>query len=324
MAARSLLSLLSLKAAILLTIPLGAQAAKIEHYTPLAPGACYGDSAVLRTFDLEGRPMQLSVDTRSLRTRIEPRSTLPARPCGDSRYTRLLAQASAAPWPLQNDGITRGKAGLYLSTDLCPSSKKGYERRLYQALIGHFSHPVPVALFITKRWIDRHPGAFRELKAWDDNGSLAVTWGNHTAAHHYHPGKPLRENFVLSPEENLSADIQELEKALIQRGVTPSVFFRFPGLVSDRKAVETVTRLGLITVGTDAWLAKGQKPKAGSIILLHGNGNEPRGVEIFLKMLDEGKIRDLRPLEELGTPTNPLPSLPQKRESTAQSPAKAI
>jgi len=296
---QSLLSSLSIKTALLLLFPLYATAAKVEHYTPVTPPTCYGHSAILRTFDLDGRRMQLVVDTTTLRTRIRPMAKTPGHPCGDSRYTRLLARAAAAPWPLQNDGITHGKKGLYLSTDLCPSSKKGYERRLYQALIRHLPRPVPVTLFITKHWIDKHPEAFEELRAWDRNGSLAITWGNHTAWHHYHPGKPLRENFVLSPEENLSADILELEKTLIERGVTPSVFFRFPGLVSDRKAVETVTRFGLVTVGTDAWLAKGQSPKAGSIILLHGNSNEPRGVEIFLKMLDEGKIGDLHPLEGL-------------------------
>jgi len=293
----SLLTIITIT--LFLLFPIHASAAKIEHYTPVTPPACYGNSAILRTFDLEGRRMQLVVDTTTLRTRIRPMVKTPGHPCGDSRYTRLLAQASAAPWPLQNDGITHGRKGLYFTTDLCPSSKQGYERRLYQALIDHLPRPVPVTLFITKRWIDRHPEAFRELKARDRNGSLAITWGNHTARHHYHPGKPLKENFVLSPEENLSADVLELEKNLIERGVTPSVFFRFPGLVSDRKAVETVTRLGLITVGTDAWLAKGQKPKTGSIILLHGNRNEPKGVEIFLKMLDDGKIGDLHPLEEL-------------------------
>jgi len=107
---------------------------------------------------------------------------------------------------------------------------------------------------------------------------------------------------VLSPEENLSRDILTLEKTLLERGIVPSVFFRFPGLVSDKKSIETVTGLGLVTIGSDAWLAKGEKPKEGSIILLHGNGNEPEGIEIFLKILHNGGISELDPLSQIGDP----------------------
>ncbi len=254
---------------------------------------------MLRRFDMEGKTRTLAVDTRTLQTKILPlpKRTMSCRP--DSRYRRLLRLAGSPPYPLQNDGITHGKHGLYLTTDLCPSSKKGFEKRLYEAIIHRFSHAVPVTLFITKRWIDRHPAAFEMLRQWDANGFLAVTWGNHTAWHHYHPGRPLEENFVLSPEENLTEDILTLEKALLERGVTPSIFFRFPGLISNKKAVHTVTHLGLIPIGTDAWLAKGQRPKEGSIILVHGNKNEPKGVTIFLKLLREGKIGKLRPIEEI-------------------------
>jgi peptidoglycan/xylan/chitin deacetylase (PgdA/CDA1 family) len=280
-------------------IPATAQSPTIENYTPLTPPRCRGETALLRTFGRGGVPMELVVDTRTLRTRVQAAPKAPTRPCGDSRYLRLLRKASAAPWPLQNDGITRGRRGLYLTTDLCPSSKPGYEDRLYRALIGRLPHPVPVTLFLTERWIEKHPAAFRELRDWDRNGSLAITWGNHTAWHHYHPGRPLRENFVLSPEEHLREDVLELEKGLLRRGVTPSVFFRFPGLVSDRRAVETLRSLGLVILGSDAWIAKGEHPREGSVILLHGNGNEPRGVDRFLKMLEEGKIEGLDPIEKL-------------------------
>ena len=32
-------------------------------------------------------------------------------------------------------------------------------------------------------------------------------------------------------------------------------------------------------------LAKGQQPKSGSLVLIHGNGNEPIGVQDFVKLL---------------------------------------
>jgi hypothetical protein len=43
--------------------------------------------------------------------------------------------------------------------------------------------------------------------------------------------------------------------------------------------------LGLVPVGSDAWLAKNQRPGEGSIVLVHANGNEPLGVRRFLELL---------------------------------------
>jgi hypothetical protein len=62
---------------------------------------------------------------------------------------------------------------------------------------------------------------------------------------------------------------------LIANGETPSLFFRFPGLVSSDPLMRTVRRFHLVTLGADAWLAISQKPGPGSIVLVHPNGNEP-------------------------------------------------
>jgi hypothetical protein len=72
---------------------------------------------------------------------------------------------------------------------------------------------------------------------------------------------------------------------MIENGMTPSVFFRFPGLVSDSVLFRKITAYGLIPVGTDAWLAKKQSPKSGSIVLVHANGNEPYGIQRFFGLL---------------------------------------
>jgi hypothetical protein len=50
-----------------------------------------------------------------------------------------------------------------------------------------------------------------------------------------------------------------------------------------------ITEYGLIPIGSDAWLAKGQPVHAGSIVLIHGNGNEPIGIEDFLRLLQTEK-----------------------------------
>lgn len=91
---------------------------------------------------------------------------------------------------------------------------------------------------------------------------------------------------IINPEvTDMNYEILETEKAMLKNGLLPSVFFRFPGLVSDQQLVYKLTDYGLIPIGTDAWLAKGQQPQAGSIVLIHGNGNEPTGVNDFIKLL---------------------------------------
>lgn len=46
-----------------------------------------------------------------------------------------------------------------------------------------------------------------------------------------------------------------------------------------------VLNLGLIPIGSDSWLSKGQSPINGSIVLIHANGNDPVGVSDFLILL---------------------------------------
>ena len=254
---------------------------------------------VLRGFNYKNTHYNVVVNTSSLKSYIvqSPKNRVGCNKF--SRYVKLLNLSASKPYPLQNDGITHANRGLYLTTDLCPSSKKGFEDRLYKAIIKNFKNPVPVTLFITKRWILKHKKEFNQLKEWQKENRLNIIWGNHTAKHIYHPKMPLDKNFVLSKEENLEKDILDNEKYLIENGVVPSVFFRFPGLVSNRDTILKVKKFGLITIGSNAWLAKGENIKEGSIILVHGNKNEPKGVDIFLKLLKDKKIKSLNSLYNL-------------------------
>jgi hypothetical protein len=279
----------------------GTLQAKITGYSP--KNGCFktaqGEFRVLREFNSNGKKEYLVVDTATLNSGVYLAKNIKLGRCDDSKYQRLLNASAKPPYPLQNDGIRGAKEGVFITTDLCPSSKKGFEKRLYEGLIRSFPNPVPVTLFITKRWIEKHKKAFGELKQWQRAKKLSITWGNHTAYHHYHPKVPLKQNFVLSPEENLSKDILDLELELLKNGITPSVFFRFPGLVSDKKSIELVKSLGLISIGSNCWIAKGQKVKNGSIILVHGNRNEPRGVEMLLRAIESGKIREVNSIKEI-------------------------
>jgi len=254
--------------------------------------------AVIRTFREDGEQKQLVVDTRTLQTSILPLLNTLGHPCKNTLYTRLLKQSITPPFTLQNDGIIETHKGITVSTDLCPSSKTEFEQELYEALIQHFPHPVPVTLFITGRWIQKHTESFEQFITWNKENKLSITWGNHTYTHPYHPKVPLEKNFALSQDYTLKKDTLELEKLLIEKGLVPSVFFRFPGLVSDTEAMHTIHDLGLITIGSDTWIAKDQKIRKSSIILLHGNKNEHKGVKMFLEMLDKGHIEEVKSLGE--------------------------
>jgi len=255
----------------------------------------------IRSFKYSGKKALLIVNPKSLKTYAiyaQPFSSCPKNIL-NSRYIKILEYLKRQKGKLQNDGITAISSNVAITTDLCPSSKKGFEQKLYTTLIKEFKNPVPVTLFITKRWIKHHKKEFEQLKLWQREKKLDITWGNHTAYHIYHPKYPLEHNFVLSKEENLTKDILDLEIELLENGITPSIFFRFPGLVSNKRAKDIVTNLGLITIGSNCWLAKGQKLKEGSIILVHGNKNEPLGVKKLLKLIKEKKIRNLKPLNDI-------------------------
>jgi peptidoglycan/xylan/chitin deacetylase (PgdA/CDA1 family) len=112
----------------------------------------------------------------------------------------------------------------------------------------------------------------------DARGALAITWTNHTYTHPYKKGVAEDENFLLTPGVDPDFEIEETEKLLIANGGVPSVYFRFPGLVSSSELMKSVAAHHLISLGADAWLALAQTPRDGSIILVHPNGNEPKGL----------------------------------------------
>ena len=79
----------------------------------------------------------------------------------------------------------------------------------------------------------------------------------------------------------------DTEKKMLEAGLVPSVFFRFPGLISNPDIFYKITGYGLIPVGSDAWLGKDQWPKKGSIVLVHANGNEPIGISRFKELVEK-------------------------------------
>ena len=204
-------------------------------------------------------------------------------------YVKSLEAAAAKNLQLQNAGIDHSipnEKGITLTIDLCPSHKS-LDRIIFQSIFDEFKkieQPAPLAISVSGKWMLKHMDDLNWLKSLVERKELDITWVNHSYNHEVN-SLPLAENFLLIPGTNLDQEVLENEKLMLKNGLTPSIFFRFPGLVSDKKIVQKIEEYGLIPIGSDAWLAKGQQPNAGSIVLIHGNGNEETGVKDFIQLL---------------------------------------
>jgi len=253
---------------------------------------------VLRRFEQNGQLQYLTVNCTTLETRIVPATALQVQTASweilKTPYIKALQYASSQSFSLQDAGIIHGypkEKGITLTIDLCPSHKP-LDRKIFtdlMAAFGTIEKPVPVALSLSGHFLENHRDDIRWLQQLEKNNAIRITWINHTYSHFYDPKFPLQENFLLKPGTDINYEILQNEIVMLEQGLIPSVFFRFPGLVSDNKVVGLVTDYGLIPIGSDAWLAKGQLATSGSIVLIHGNGNEPVGVSDFIRLLKNEK-----------------------------------
>jgi hypothetical protein len=274
---------------------------KIENYKVTYGVATHypRELMILRSFDNYGKHYLLLVNPQTLETRIDESSFYQIKPMSllqartfffKTPYEKALYKANKQSVSIQDAGIEDGmpkETGISLTADLCPSHRP-LAREIFTDIIAEFKkveQPVPVALSITGVWMRQHQQDLEWLKKLQANHEIYITWINHSFNHRVSLKEPLKENFLLEPGTNITYEVLETEKAMLKNGLLPSVFFRFPGLVSDQELVYKITDFGLIPIGTDAWLAKGQQPQAGSIVLIHGNGNEPVGVKDFINLL---------------------------------------
>jgi hypothetical protein len=256
--------------------------------------------AAIRRYNREDHRRYLVLDPQRFTfSEMSAEKVVSSRPAGDGSwrntpFSRALIRQTSAPYPLQNDGLRQAEhpvPGFFLTADLCPS-KKPLDRVFIEATMAlPQKAPVPLALMISGLWIQKHEADLTWLKDQVTAGKLAITWVNHSYTHPYDPAAPLERNFLLRRKKDFTHEVLFLERLLLEQGVTPSPFFRFPGLVSDRQLIESLRDLCLIPVGSSAWLAKGEPPQAGNIILVHANGNEPEGIRLLLSFYDKERER---------------------------------
>jgi len=263
----------------------------IENYTSTSLQYTKGNVSyiITRSFEEKGENYYLSTNTNTLQTTIIQASSVISKALDKSfeasHFGKLLAytttlHASGG----QTHAWVHAPKKVFLTMDMCPSRKSDYERDFIEKLT-RLHGKTPLAIAITSAWIDQHEKAFEALKS---HPLLEITWVNHTHTHFYDKTLPNHENFMRHAHTNVAHEILGLEKDLIERGITPSVFFRFPGLIADEKLMKALKeKYFLIPLGSNAWIAKNEVAKEGSFILIHGNRNEPQGIFMLEQMLPD-------------------------------------
>lgn len=292
---------------------LWAAVSSIDDYQPyyaLCPQSDGGIKVAIRKFRLNGETRLLTVNPYNLHTGVVKPGAFQCREVplafirqhlSGTTYAATVMDAEKNSRALQNAGFRRfttDQRGVNLTVDLCPS-KAPLDRFLFSAIIKEFRQivkPVPVALALSGLWMENHVADLEWLRSLEREGKISILWINHSYNHRVKRKTPLRKNFLLSGDTVIDEEILKTEKKMLESGIIPSVFFRFPGLVSDPRLFYQVTAFGLIPVGSDAWLGKKQWPREGSIVLVHANGHEPVGLKRFMHLLNinRRKIRDGR------------------------------
>jgi hypothetical protein len=227
-------------------------------------------------------------------------------------YRKALLETTSAPYQLINHGKTHSTnpiQGAFLTIDMCPSVRK-FEANFFQSLLNYSDEPTPIAICISGLWLSNHP---EEMAWFTAQNKLNITWVNHSFSHIYYNdlddnrAELLSQNCLLSEETNLDHELLTTEKLLIKNYQCPSVFFRAPRLAANEKLISKLQHFGLIPLGTDAWLAKGEEASKGSIILVHGNSNEPKGIEKVMPLIAEKKFKFF-PIADAFSPVPPCES----------------
>ncbi|MDR0511234.1 MAG: hypothetical protein LBH06_09105 [Rikenellaceae bacterium] len=273
--------------------------ARVREYGP-----CFGRIAgersriVLRRASGEdGSINYLTLNTETFETSFEkgPLAIIPCRSLDeiedDSPYFRLRRAISTDYEHYRGGVASCGGSGYMLTCDLCPSAR-GLDRDFVDYALSIDAQPIYIC--VSGRWIERHGDDL----AWlldranlrsntcasacpSARSNCGIVWVNHSYSHYYNPRLPEAQNFLLRAGTDLRREALDNERIMLEHGLVPSPFFRYPGLVSDRKLSQRLLDWGLIPLGSNAWLAKGERPAPGSIVLVHINGNEPSGLAIF-------------------------------------------
>ncbi len=256
---------------------------------------------VTRSFRLDGADSRVVVDADSLETSVvrageletASRAASPSDDLAASPYAKSLAESARAASAnraldrLAPSAHTTATEPFALTIDMC-QSRKPWDEALFEwavSLSEQLGKAVPVGIAMTGGWAKAHPTELARLDEWSRTGKLAITWINHSSTHPLNclDASCRRAEFLTAQSVDFDAEVLGLEQALLARGLAPSVLFRFPGLVHDGNRLTQLARLSLLPLDANAWIAKGQPLAPRTVVLVHGNGNEPPGISGFLR-----------------------------------------
>ncbi len=251
----------------------------------------------LRIFKINHQTEVLVVNTDNLKTEVQPlqklylknpQKTSPIRSITHKQLQTTRFYQLFFLHTQEKQGVKHALGSIndnILTVDLCPSSHP-FEKDFFDALANSKTQPFPVAISISGLWLIDHTQEFNYLLKLQEQKKLDITWVNHTFSHIYYSDLPDKKNFLLTEMINLDTEILLTEQYLLEHNQTPSVFFRFPGLVSNTLLLNQLKKFGLIPLSADAWLAKDEQVSPGGIVLVHGNGNEPLGIRLVTPLLN--------------------------------------
>lgn len=282
---------------------------KIQNYKVIKEQYLYDNRKVLltREFEMDKKAFYLAIYLDNLQTFLLDKNSKITKSKDDilknSNFEKLTQKAYKNRLLLANAGINEPlnlSDKKYLTIDMCPSGKKGFEKEFFQNIVNlqkTQNQKIPIAVAITYDWVLAHKEEFLWLINHKD--SLDITWINHSKTHFYdRKEEDLSKNFMLKNKQNFEEEVLDVEKMLILNHQIPSILFRFPGLISDKELVNRLLNTySLIPIGTNNWLVKTQKEMGeNDIVLVHGNLNEHLGIEMINKTLKKSVV--LNPIFE--------------------------
>jgi hypothetical protein len=265
---------------------------ELSNYRPILK-SCFKKNTPwlqIREFESHGKILGLFVHPENLSTSINQVNEFDCHESSvladDTRMGMLLKKSLSSPYPTFNDGLIQSSStdGYFITVDLCPSENGEFEVGILDKIMQQSikqKKPIPIGFAVTGRWLKNNQLYFQYLNQLEKSQFIKISWINHTDHHFYQPKNSYDNNFMIKSPWSIKDEVLDLEKKLIEKDISPSIFFRFPGLVSNESLMEKLKSLFLIPLGSNSWMAKKQIPKPGSIILLHGNGNESHGIHAF-------------------------------------------
>ncbi len=228
----------------------------------------------------------LAINTNDLSSKVVSADSVRVKRIGrpkidtNSRYARLIKKSKLHNNHFQGLASSETDKNV-LTIDLCPSSRP-LDASFFDFLERNAISPVYVC--ITGKWIAKHLAELDYIKSLK---GIDFIWVNHSYTHFYQRDLPNENNFLLSAGTVVEDEVLLNEIEMLKNGLYPSAFFRLPGLIANEALYDKIIGMGLIPLGSNAWLAKDEMPAKGSIILTHGNGNEKQGLELFIRYFEE-------------------------------------